>query len=193
MIKKTEGIVRTVENGRARFHLGLLASYYIHEKDRSKSRSEDIVLQYELDMKLLLSFLPPGFEDPFFRDLIFSFLLKRGGFVRRWAETFLNIWEKKSMHSIHFTKLNLRMFGCLTQRQICKLGICLLALFCKKKKDIKKGQVIPNEFTQVSLLYLSNSIMYSQTPLIQTLEAPQKVSAGIKRVMLLKSKKPLLL
>ena len=98
------------------------------------------------------------------------------------------------MHSIHFTKLNLRMFGCLTQRQICKLGICLLALFCKKKKkDIKKGQVIPNEFTQVSLLYLSNSIMYSQTPLIQTLEAPQKVSAGIKRVMLLKSKKTLLL
>ena len=98
------------------------------------------------------------------------------------------------MHSIHFIKLNLRMFGCLTQRQICKLGICLLALFCKKKKkDIKKGQVIPNEFTQVSLLYLSNSIMYSQTPLIQTLEAPQKVSAGIKRVMLLKSKKPLLL
>ena len=97
------------------------------------------------------------------------------------------------MHSIHFTKLNLRMFGCLTKRQICKLGICLLALFCKKKKDIKKGQVIPNEFTQVSLLYLSNSIMYSQTPLIQTLEAPQKVSAGIKRVMLLKSKKTLLL
>ena len=96
------------------------------------------------------------------------------------------------MHSIHFTKLNLRVFGCLTQRQICK-GICLLALFCKKKKDIKKGQVIPNEFTQVSLLYLSNSIMYSQTPLIQTLEAPQKVSAGIKRVMLLKSKKTLLL
>ena len=34
------------------------------------------------------------------------------------------------------------------------------------------------------------SIMYSQTQLIQTLETPQKVSAGIKRVMLFKSISP---
>ena len=161
MIKKTEGKVRTVENGRARFHLGLLASYYIHEKDRSKSRSEDIVLQYELDMKLLLSFLPPGFEDPFFRDLIFSFLLKRGGFVRRWAETFLNIWEKKSMHSIYFTKLNLRMFGCLTQRQICKLGICLLALNCKKK-GYQKGRGNPQWiYTGVFIIFIKQYYVQS--------------------------------
>ena len=33
--------------------------------------------------------------------------------------------------------------------------------------------------------------MYSQAQLIQTLETPQKVSAGIKRVMLLKSKNPI--
>ena len=32
--------------------------------------------------------------------------------------------------------------------------------------------------------------MYSQTPLIRTLKARQKGSAGIKRVMLLKSKNP---
>ena len=30
------------------------------------------------------------------------------------------------------------------------------------------------------------NVLYSQTLLIQTLKAPQKVSAGIKRVMLLK-------
>jgi len=69
LIKKTEGKVRTAENGRARFHLGLLASYYTHEKARSKSIT---VLQYELYMKLLLNFLPPGFEDPFFNPLLLN-------------------------------------------------------------------------------------------------------------------------
>ena len=60
-------------------------------KALQKSRFEDIVLQYELDMKLLLNFLPPGFEDPFFQRLHIFFPFEGRGFVRRWAETFLNM------------------------------------------------------------------------------------------------------
>lgn len=80
------------------------------------------------------------------------------------------------------------MFGCLTQHQICRLGICLLDLFGKKgyQKGAGNPQLI---YTGVFFMFIK-SIMYSQTQLIQTLETPQKVSAGIKRVMLFKSISP---
>ena len=52
-------------------------------KALQKSRFEEKVLQYELDVRDL--------KILFFRDFIFSFPLRGGGFVRRWAETFSNI------------------------------------------------------------------------------------------------------
>ena len=56
------------------------------------------------------------------------------------------------------------MFVCLIQHQICTFGICLLALFCKKKKRYQEGQVITNYFVQGPFFNLSKSIVYSQTP-----------------------------
>ena len=55
-----------------------------------------------------------------------------------------------------------------------------------RQKRILKRAGNPQLIYSGVYFILMKNVMYSQTLLIQTLKAPQKVSAGIKRVMLLK-------
>ena len=143
-------------------------------KALQKSRFEEKVLQYELDVRDL--------KILFFRDFIFPFE-GRGICSAVGGNIFKYLREEINAIDIFYKteSKNVWLFNAGPNLQTRNLFISSV-----RQKRISKRAGNPQLIYSGVFFILMKNVMYSQTLLIQTLKAPQKVSAGIKRVMLLK-------
>ena len=145
-------------------------------KALQKCRFEEKVLQYELDIRDL--------KILFFQRLhIFFPFQGRGICSAVGGNIFKYLREEINAIDIFYKteSKNVWLFNTGPNLQTRNLFISSV-----RQKRISKRAGNPQLIYSGVFFILLKNVMYSQTLLIQTLKAPQKVSAGIKRVMLLK-------